>query len=332
MSILRLQHTRSDGEVDTYHLKSIRRYHIGRGSNCEVRILDLKMSRQHCAIERQGSEWLVHDLGSTNGIKLDGNRIQGSALLTVGSEIRAGGTRLTVSDIDGGDAAAQSELTPVRQEALPAEESDDERPLSESSVDDGDDASLEPQSGVSAPSSGALQAYQRAPSDEFELSDEHKIIGAEAPAGTAPAEPERPSHRPSAVKPLTIQPEPAAPAAADDAPDEDEPAELDFADEPAATAPEPAAPAEVPEPEPAPTPAAASDTAADKSESQKVKPVTIRVGTGRHPAQRDSSSSLYINVMGRRIGPLSRAEAREIKARELKGTLTEAELDKYPGA
>ena len=41
--IIRLQHQRSDGDVDTYHLKSGRRYHIGRGSACEVRILDLKL-------------------------------------------------------------------------------------------------------------------------------------------------------------------------------------------------------------------------------------------------------------------------------------------------
>lgn len=319
MSILRLQHTRSDGEVDTYHLKSIRRYHIGRGSNCEVRILDLKMSRQHCAIERQGSEWLVHDLGSTNGIKLDGSRIQGSAILGTGAVIKAGNTQLEVSDIDGDDDGAATELTPVRQEALPEEESDDERGVPERSSE-GDDESLEPQStDAEVPTSGALQAYdgKRTPSDEFELSDAYQTL---EPAAAADPEPEPvvadEPPRPSAVKPLTIKPAVESEPQSDVAPATTEAGdELDGLEL---------------ESDVGPAPQAARAAPAD--DGKAVKPVTIRVGTGKHPAMKDSSSSLYINVMGRRIGPLSRAEAREIKARELKGTLTEEDLDKYPGA
>ncbi|MDA3961773.1 MAG: hypothetical protein PF961_13365, partial [Planctomycetota bacterium] len=78
-------------------------------------------------------------------------------------------------------------------------------------------------------------------------------------------------------------------------------------------------------------PAAPSERGAGTG--SKVKPVTIRVGSGRQQAvNTDNDSSLYINIMGRRIGPVSRAEARELKTKELKGTLTEADLDKYTGA
>ena len=74
--ILLLQHQRPDGEVDTYHLKPGRRYHIGRGSACEVRILDLKLSRKHCTIEFGDGAWNIIDLLSTNGCKLDGEQMR----------------------------------------------------------------------------------------------------------------------------------------------------------------------------------------------------------------------------------------------------------------
>ena len=39
-----------------------RRYHLGRGSACELRILDMKMSRQHCAFEYMDDAWQLIDL------------------------------------------------------------------------------------------------------------------------------------------------------------------------------------------------------------------------------------------------------------------------------
>jgi hypothetical protein len=38
------------------------------------------------------------------------------------------------------------------------------------------------------------------------------------------------------------------------------------------------------------------------------------------------SRTFYINVLGRRVGPLSKAQARELKTKELKGTLTPSDL------
>ena len=83
-SILILQHQRPDGEVDTYHLKAGRRYHLGRGSQCQVRVLDLKLSRQHCAFEHGDQGWLLVDLASTNGCAVDGERVNGSRPLRSG--------------------------------------------------------------------------------------------------------------------------------------------------------------------------------------------------------------------------------------------------------
>ena len=84
--ILRLQHQRPDGEVDSYYLKPGRRYHIGRGSACEVRILDLKLSRKHCALEFGDQGWQAVDLMSTNGCTVDGEQIVGNVPVAAGAE------------------------------------------------------------------------------------------------------------------------------------------------------------------------------------------------------------------------------------------------------
>jgi hypothetical protein len=52
--------------------------------------------------------------------------------------------------------------------------------------------------------------------------------------------------------------------------------------------------------------------------------------TGAKPATGSEERAFYITVLGRRIGPLTRAVARELKARELRGSLTTADLEGYP--
>ncbi len=99
MSFLRLLHTRSDGEVDTYHLKDGRRYRIGRGSACEVRILDVRMSRQHCALEYIDGHWTLLDIGSTNGIHIDGSPVDMQERVHAGMEISAGTTKFEIAGI-----------------------------------------------------------------------------------------------------------------------------------------------------------------------------------------------------------------------------------------
>ena len=49
---------------------------IGRGSkNADLSIKDGNVSRRHACIVRQGNDWIMKDLGSTNGVELDGARI-----------------------------------------------------------------------------------------------------------------------------------------------------------------------------------------------------------------------------------------------------------------
>lgn len=99
MGFLRLQTTRSDGEVETYHLKAVRRYVIGRGSSCQVRILDMRLSRSHFAIEPVDENWRIVDEGSTNGLLHNGTRLTEPRMLHTGDAIKAGGTEMRVTGI-----------------------------------------------------------------------------------------------------------------------------------------------------------------------------------------------------------------------------------------
>lgn len=49
---------------------------LGRSSKCDVVIPHEGMSRQHCQIEVVDGEVFITDLGSTNGVLIDGQRIE----------------------------------------------------------------------------------------------------------------------------------------------------------------------------------------------------------------------------------------------------------------
>jgi hypothetical protein len=45
---------------------------IGRMSACDVVLADSNVSRRHAELRREGSDWMIEDLGSTNGTLVDG--------------------------------------------------------------------------------------------------------------------------------------------------------------------------------------------------------------------------------------------------------------------
>ena len=78
---------------------------VGRGTEADVRINDPGVSRRHVEFTVSGSESglaiEVHDLGSTNGMLVDGHRISRTGLRD-GSEVRIGNTTMTVRVVEGG--------------------------------------------------------------------------------------------------------------------------------------------------------------------------------------------------------------------------------------
>src|SRR5918999_3067311 len=59
---------------------------IGRSRECDLVLDDPNVSRRHAELRREDGGWAVHDLGSTNGIKLNGHRSRGGRL-SPGDEI-----------------------------------------------------------------------------------------------------------------------------------------------------------------------------------------------------------------------------------------------------
>lgn len=68
---------------------------IGRGSTVDLKIDDPGISRNHAEIRFVGGGVEVRDLGSTNGVVVDGRRVE-SAPLRNGSQVRLGNTTVTV--------------------------------------------------------------------------------------------------------------------------------------------------------------------------------------------------------------------------------------------
>lgn len=62
-------------------------FHLGRGTDCRVRFYDPLVSRRHARIFREDEVWYIEDLGSRNGTRVDGARVD-RAPLPPSSEIR----------------------------------------------------------------------------------------------------------------------------------------------------------------------------------------------------------------------------------------------------
>ena len=67
---------------------------IGRSRDCDVTLDDANVSRRHAELRREGATWVVADLGSTNGVKVNGHRVSEQPLQP-GDEITLGIERLT---------------------------------------------------------------------------------------------------------------------------------------------------------------------------------------------------------------------------------------------
>jgi hypothetical protein len=67
---------------------------MGRSRQCDVTVDDPNVSRTHAEVRPRGGSWVLSDLGSTNGSRLNGHRVEGSELLKPGDEIELGTTVL----------------------------------------------------------------------------------------------------------------------------------------------------------------------------------------------------------------------------------------------
>ena len=73
---------------------------IGRSSDCQVTIEDPLVSRQHGRIVIDGDDATVEDLGSRNGVKLNGVAIKGATALKDGDRLRIGTQELVFCKVE----------------------------------------------------------------------------------------------------------------------------------------------------------------------------------------------------------------------------------------
>jgi pSer/pThr/pTyr-binding forkhead associated (FHA) protein len=65
---------------------------IGRSRRCDFIVTDPSVSRRHALLMRAPDGWMVYDLGSTNGTRVNGWRIE-RAVLHAGDELELGASR-----------------------------------------------------------------------------------------------------------------------------------------------------------------------------------------------------------------------------------------------
>lgn len=67
---------------------------IGRSRQCDVVVNDPNVSRQHAELRPRGGSWVLTDLGSTNGSRINGHPVERSEVVRPGDEIELGATIL----------------------------------------------------------------------------------------------------------------------------------------------------------------------------------------------------------------------------------------------
>ncbi len=78
------------------HEVKTRRVVIGRSRDCDIQLADANVSRRHAELRQEGPSYWIVDLGSTNGLEVNGQRVK-RAKLRSGDTITVGSTEVTFS-------------------------------------------------------------------------------------------------------------------------------------------------------------------------------------------------------------------------------------------
>lgn len=75
-------------------------YVIGRRSDCQIFVPDMRVSRQHARLWKEGDGWTLEDLGSNNGTFVNGVKVQQGTVLRHDDEIMIANNRIRVEARD----------------------------------------------------------------------------------------------------------------------------------------------------------------------------------------------------------------------------------------
>ncbi len=88
---------------------------VGRLAECDVYLPDdPRVSRRHARLDWDGSGWVVVDAGSSNGLYVNGKRVE-ERRLKPGDVLELGETRLRYTAIDAVDPFAHKKITEAGQ-------------------------------------------------------------------------------------------------------------------------------------------------------------------------------------------------------------------------
>jgi hypothetical protein len=68
---------------------------IGRSRDCDIVLDDSNVSRRHAEIAPGGQGWRIQDLGSTNGVRVNGRQVEGPHPLESGDRVELGTVSVT---------------------------------------------------------------------------------------------------------------------------------------------------------------------------------------------------------------------------------------------
>lgn len=77
------------------------RFTIGREDACDMTLADRTVSRWHASLERGAAGWLLADLGSTNGTRLNGWRVNGPSPVRAGDLVSFGAVTFVLMERPG---------------------------------------------------------------------------------------------------------------------------------------------------------------------------------------------------------------------------------------
>ena len=67
---------------------------IGRSRDCDIVLDDTGISRRHAEVRPGPDGWTIADLGSTNGVLVNGRAVAGAQLLSGGDRLELGSTEI----------------------------------------------------------------------------------------------------------------------------------------------------------------------------------------------------------------------------------------------